>query len=116
MGKLDTVKEVNIEQSKEKFKEQQKTVEKTSPPKAWNVNEDIMAELKRSANKYSVFELYDENEVNEIQNLKDRDKVEKNEEEEHNSMDDVYEDDSGVAKSMEQDGMEGMDRNVLHQC
>ncbi|GKE24059.1 hypothetical protein Tco_1435571, partial [Tanacetum coccineum] len=134
--KDNTVKEVNIEQSKEKFKEQQKTVEKTSPPKAWNVNEDIMAELKRSANKYSVFELYDENEVNEIQNLKDRDKVEKvlamtkdptaserkgwskdmvdyykerkrqwqNEKEEHNSMDDVYEDDSGVAKSMEQDG------------
>ncbi|GJV50025.1 zinc knuckle CX2CX4HX4C containing protein [Tanacetum coccineum] len=53
------------------------TLPKTPNKKQWNVYDDILSAIKRSANKYSVLELYDENEIMELQEMKNRDKVKK---------------------------------------
>ncbi|GJX84964.1 RNA-directed DNA polymerase, eukaryota, reverse transcriptase zinc-binding domain protein [Tanacetum coccineum] len=126
------------------------TLPKTLNKKQWNVNDDILSAMKRSANKYTMLELYDENEIMELQEMKNRDKVEKfislkkdpteseikswnadmvayykqrkkqvshNMEDQINDdmiggkeVDDVFEDESGMAESVNGNMMDGLDR------
>nr|GEW17740.1 RNA-directed DNA polymerase, eukaryota, reverse transcriptase zinc-binding domain protein [Tanacetum cinerariifolium] len=81
----------------------QKPAEKTPNKKAWSAHDDILSTTKRSANKFYVFELYDENELNEIQDMKNREKW----------KNDMYTDDTGMAKCMEKDDMDGIERRRL---
>ncbi|GJT84542.1 zinc knuckle CX2CX4HX4C containing protein [Tanacetum coccineum] len=107
---------------------------KANVQKAWNVNDDILSAMKKSANKFSVFEIYDENDLNEIQNMKRNEKGEKSVDQRKDQMinkgeevecvkccknkevEDVYNDDTGMGECMVNDGMDGMDRNVLQDC
>ncbi|GKC03934.1 RNA-directed DNA polymerase, eukaryota, reverse transcriptase zinc-binding domain protein [Tanacetum coccineum] len=87
--------------------------------------ETVMPVETRSANKFYVFELYDENELNEIQDMKNKEKVEKfimidkgKEDNCGNSsnskeMDNVYTDNNGMAECMENDGIEGMEKSGI---
>ncbi|PWA51426.1 zinc knuckle CX2CX4HX4C [Artemisia annua] len=62
---------VNMEGLQEKDKEKQH-----SPKKAWHVQGELLAELKKSANKYSVLEMYDVNEESELVELENKEVVE----------------------------------------
>ncbi|GJR87831.1 RNA-directed DNA polymerase, eukaryota, reverse transcriptase zinc-binding domain protein [Tanacetum coccineum] len=96
------------EARKENTKENQKPVEKTPTKKAWNVKDDILAAKNRSANKFSVFELYDENKVNEIQDMKNRETVESF----IAHMKDPTANDTGIAKCIEKDGMNILETHI----
>ncbi|GJW00449.1 hypothetical protein Tco_1555700 [Tanacetum coccineum] len=95
--------------------------DKTPIKKAWSVREEILSAMKRSANKFSVLELYDKNELMELQGMKNRERKallnDKGENitsmNEHNGkeVDDVFNDESGIAECMENDGLNG-DMNV----
>ncbi|GJT76140.1 zinc knuckle CX2CX4HX4C containing protein [Tanacetum coccineum] len=50
--------------------------EKSPSKKAWSVHGENLSAMKRSANKYSVLELYDENEISELNDIKNREIVE----------------------------------------
>ncbi|GJX96839.1 RNA-directed DNA polymerase, eukaryota, reverse transcriptase zinc-binding domain protein [Tanacetum coccineum] len=55
----------------------QKLVDKTPQKKAWSVHGEILsAAMKRSANKYFILDLYDETEIIELQEMKNREIVE----------------------------------------
>ncbi|GJR54008.1 kinase-like domain, phloem protein 2-like protein [Tanacetum coccineum] len=43
--------------------------------KAWSVHGEILSAMKRSANKYSILEVYDESEIIELQEMRNREKV-----------------------------------------
>ncbi|GJR98189.1 RNA-directed DNA polymerase, eukaryota, reverse transcriptase zinc-binding domain protein [Tanacetum coccineum] len=58
-------------------KESQKSPSQTPCKKVWNVHNDILAAMRRSANKFSVFEKYDENETNNLQSIMNKEIVEK---------------------------------------
>ncbi|GJT31229.1 hypothetical protein Tco_0911504 [Tanacetum coccineum] len=89
----------------------EKIADKTPIKKAWSVREEILSAMKRSANKFYVLELYDENELMELQGLKNRERKallnDKGENitsmNEHNGkeIDDVFNDESGIAECME---------------
>ncbi|PWA45605.1 ATPase, F1/V1/A1 complex, alpha/beta subunit, Zinc knuckle CX2CX4HX4C [Artemisia annua] len=124
---------------------------KSSPKKAWNVPGEIVDALKKSANKYSVLEEYDVNELGELTEIRNKDIVDefisqnknlsenelqkwnfdmiayykqKVKQKENNSkmqssgcgneVNDVFEDDSGVAQCMESDVLKGLDGGIIH--
>nr|GEV65408.1 zinc knuckle CX2CX4HX4C [Tanacetum cinerariifolium] len=62
---------------KEKQKENAtpKPVEKIPMKKAWSVHGEILSAMKRSANKYSILEVYDETEIIKLQEMRNREKV-----------------------------------------
>ncbi|GKD09417.1 hypothetical protein Tco_1189102 [Tanacetum coccineum] len=49
--------------------------EKSPSKKAWSVHGENLSAIKRSANKYSVFKLHDENEISELNEMKNREIV-----------------------------------------
>nr|GEY61712.1 hypothetical protein [Tanacetum cinerariifolium] len=51
---------------------EQKSTTETSTKKAWRVHGEIPSAMKRSANKYSVLELYDENDISELKEMKNK--------------------------------------------
>nr|GEY94310.1 zinc knuckle CX2CX4HX4C [Tanacetum cinerariifolium] len=53
-------------------KGEQKSTTETSTKKAWRVHGEIPSAMKRSANKYSVLELYDENDISELKEMKNK--------------------------------------------
>nr|GEW88052.1 reverse transcriptase domain-containing protein [Tanacetum cinerariifolium] len=50
--------------------------EKSPSRKAWSVHGEILSAIKRSTNKYYVLELYDENEISELNDMKNKEIVE----------------------------------------
>ncbi|GJR00677.1 RNA-directed DNA polymerase, eukaryota, reverse transcriptase zinc-binding domain protein [Tanacetum coccineum] len=88
--------------------------DKTPQKKAWCVHGEILFAMRRSANKYSILEVYDENDLSELQEMRNRDRVEGW----NSSMNEVklgkeVDDDSGIAKCMESDGVNGIDGDVV---
>ncbi|GJZ05816.1 zinc knuckle CX2CX4HX4C containing protein [Tanacetum coccineum] len=79
--------------------------EKTPQKKAWSVHGEILSAMKRLANKYSVLDLYDETEIIELQEIKNKERVEEGIRKE---VDDVFSDMSGIAEYMENDGVNGI--------
>ncbi|GJY99383.1 RNA-directed DNA polymerase, eukaryota, reverse transcriptase zinc-binding domain protein [Tanacetum coccineum] len=76
--------------------------------KEWSVHGEILEAMKRFANKYSILELYDENEViDNMDPLRVNGSSSSQVEEE-----DVYEDDSGMAECMVSDVLKGIDRGL----
>nr|GEZ76959.1 RNA-directed DNA polymerase, eukaryota, reverse transcriptase zinc-binding domain protein [Tanacetum cinerariifolium] len=76
----------------------------TPANKAWNIHGDILSAMKRSTNKYSMFELYNESEIDDLKyELIDK---EKNGMEGHSTrskkVDDVLEDNTGPSTSNKQ--------------
>ncbi|GJS55547.1 hypothetical protein Tco_0628909 [Tanacetum coccineum] len=71
----------------------------------------------RFANKYSILDLYDETELVELQEMRNKDRVEgwnsnMNKVKNRKEVDDVYDDDSGIAECMKNDGVNGMDGEI----
>ncbi|PWA45870.1 hypothetical protein CTI12_AA512370 [Artemisia annua] len=64
--------------------------------KTWSINEEILEALKRSANKYPVLEVVEEVERQEVI--------------------DVYDDETGIAQSMDKEVLKGKDSGVLEDC
>ncbi|GKB81472.1 RNA-directed DNA polymerase, eukaryota, reverse transcriptase zinc-binding domain protein [Tanacetum coccineum] len=95
----------------------------TPAKKAWSVHGEVISAIRRSANKYSMFELYNESEIDDLQNVdmityykrRKAELIDKGKKGmEGNSTgsqekDDVLEDDTSIAKCMAEDGMEGID-------
>ncbi|GJX68210.1 zinc knuckle CX2CX4HX4C containing protein [Tanacetum coccineum] len=79
--------------------------EKIPQKKAWSVHGEILSAMKRSANKYSVLDLYDETEIIELQEIKNKERMEEGIRKE---VDDVFNDMSGIAEYMENDGVNGI--------
>nr|GEV07262.1 hypothetical protein [Tanacetum cinerariifolium] len=86
---------------------------KQSPlKKAWSVHEEILFAMKRSTNKYSVLELYDETDIIEIQLIKNKEKVEgfiqKKKSPAGEEFNDVFTDMSGKAQCMENEDVKDL--------
>ncbi|GKE28960.1 RNA-directed DNA polymerase, eukaryota, reverse transcriptase zinc-binding domain protein [Tanacetum coccineum] len=81
----------------EKLKRPVDNKENSPNKKAWSVYGEILSAMKRSVNKYSVLELYDEQELRGI-------------DDEEN---DVLNDDSSMAENLNKNQVMGMDRGVL---
>nr|GEZ56030.1 zinc knuckle CX2CX4HX4C [Tanacetum cinerariifolium] len=114
--KETTPQEKSPSKSKEKIEAQK---DKTPLKKAWNVHGENLSAMRRSANKYTVLDLYDENGLVELQELRNSDRVEggnsnMNKVKNRVEVDDVFDDDSGIAECMKNDGVNGMDGNVLN--
>ncbi|GKD01700.1 hypothetical protein Tco_1171974, partial [Tanacetum coccineum] len=93
--------------------------DKTPQKKAWSVHGEILSAMRMSTNKYFVLEVYDEIELSELQEMRNRGRVEgwnsnMNEVKVGKEVDDVFDDDSGIGDGMESDGMNGMDGDVLN--
>nr|GEX51243.1 hypothetical protein [Tanacetum cinerariifolium] len=73
MNKETTPQEKSPSKSKEKIEAQK---DKTPLKKAWNVHGENLSAMRRSANKYSVLDLYDETELVELQEVRNSDRVE----------------------------------------
>nr|GEY01291.1 zinc knuckle CX2CX4HX4C [Tanacetum cinerariifolium] len=72
-NKEKTPQEKSPSKSKEKIDAQN---DKTPQKKAWSVHREILSAMRRSANKYSVLDLYDETELVELQKVRNSDRVE----------------------------------------
>ncbi|PWA92557.1 ATPase, F1/V1/A1 complex, alpha/beta subunit, Zinc knuckle CX2CX4HX4C [Artemisia annua] len=122
----------------------------SSPKKTWSVPGEIVEAMKKSANKYSILEMYDVNELGELNDIRNKeivdefisqnkclsdnelqkwnfdmvayykqkvklmeDKGNKQPNSCGNEVNDVYEDESGVAQCMEGDVVKGLDGGIL---
>ncbi|GKC36997.1 hypothetical protein Tco_1049381, partial [Tanacetum coccineum] len=102
-----------------------KKVNENVVPKELDIIPKTTTTMRRSANKFSVFEKYDENETNKLQSIINREAVEKKRiaeisEKEVTSgstqeVNDVFPDVSGMARCMEEDSMNGMDDGILNE-
>ncbi|GJW77698.1 hypothetical protein Tco_0139380, partial [Tanacetum coccineum] len=87
---------------------------------AWSVHEEILSATRRSANKYIVLEMYEFNEqgkLNVMRNSKlrneelvDKGKASSVQSKQIIEEDDVFQDDSGMARCIEGDEIIGMDK------
>ncbi|GKD76606.1 zinc knuckle CX2CX4HX4C containing protein [Tanacetum coccineum] len=73
----NVVKEKVVKSDNLKSQGAQETPEQTPVKKAWTVHGEILSAMKRSANKYTLFELYDKSKIEDLQVLKNREIVDR---------------------------------------
>nr|GEU47494.1 hypothetical protein [Tanacetum cinerariifolium] len=67
----------NAMEKKEKPNEHKEQKETTPTKKAWSIHGELLTAMKRSANKYSVLEMYEEEEMSELNEMQNKEIVDK---------------------------------------